>query len=408
MRILFLSPRQSLPARSGAKLREYHFLRALGRSAELTCLYFGDPGAQPLTVEDLPFCRDVVGIPKPPAYGLGNNIRGIFGRWPLPILNYTSPEMSTAVAKAVASCEFDIIHLDSIHMIRYALAAIEQQPSLRAIYNWHNIESEAMRRYAATTTSPARRWYAGHTATKLERLESGILRTAFGHIVCSEREREQLHRTAPSARIEVVENGVDTGYFAADGETPTPTRSIIFVGAMDYFPNSEAAVFFARQIWPHVRNRLADAELVIVGANPGPAVLALGELPGVKVTGMVPDVRPFYHGALAAIVPLRTGGGTRLKILEAMAAGVPVVSTPLGAEGLPAVDGENALLVDSGDIHGWVDRLASLANSPTRRAQLTAAGLLLVQNRYDWEMLGAKLRATYEAWLRGDNSASER
>src|SRR5580658_7551963 len=190
MRILFLSPRQPLPAVSGAKLREYHFLRALGPSAELTYLYFADPGTPPLTVGDLPFCRDVAGIPKPPAYGLGNNIRGILGRWPLPILNYTSSEMSAAVANAVASRAFDIIHLDSIHMIRYALAAIEQQPSLRAIYNWHNIESEAMRRYAAITTSPARRWYAGYTAAKLERLERSILRTAFGHIVCSQRELE--------------------------------------------------------------------------------------------------------------------------------------------------------------------------------------------------------------------------
>jgi glycosyltransferase involved in cell wall biosynthesis len=408
MRILFISPRQSLPARSGAKLREYHFLQALGRSAELTYLYFADPGTQTLTVEDLPFCRDVAGIPKPPAYGLGNNVRGIFGRWPLPILNYTSPEMSAAVADAVASRQFAVIHLDSIHMIRYALAAIQQQPSLKAIYNWHNIESEAMRRYAATTTSPARRWYAAVTAGKLERLESGILRSAFGHIVCSEREREQLRRTASAARIEVVENGVDTSYFAEAADASPPTRRILFVGAMDYFPNSEAAVFFANQIWPHVRNRLAGAELVIVGANPGPPVLALGELLGVTVTGMVPDVRPFYRGALAAVVPLRTGGGTRLKILEAMAAGVPVVSTVLGAEGLEVVDEKNALLVDSADIQGWVDRLASLADSPSLRTQLTAAGLLLVQSRYDWEILGAKLRATYEEWLRGDNSASER
>src|SRR5579863_2831582 len=160
MRILFLSPRQSLPARSGAKLREYHFLRALGRSAELTYLYFCDREAQSLTVEDLPFCREVVGIPKPPAYGPVKTVRGILGRWPLPILNYSSPEMSAAIATAIANREFDVIHLDSIHMIRYALAAMERKSSLRAIYNWHNIESEAMHRYGATTTSWARRWYA--------------------------------------------------------------------------------------------------------------------------------------------------------------------------------------------------------------------------------------------------------
>ena len=408
MRILFLSPRQSLPARSGAKLREYHFLRALGRSAELTYLYFGDPGTQPLTVDDLPFCREVVRVPRPPAYGPAKIAAGLLGRWPLPILNYSSREMRAAVAAAMRKRDFDIIHLDSIHMIRYALAAIERKSSPRVIYNWHNIESEAMRRYSATIPSQARRWYAGQTATKLERLESGILHSAFGHIVCSEREREHLRSIAPGARITVVENGVDTGYFAGAGEGPVASRRIVFVGAMDYFPNSEAAIFFANRIWPHVRNRLNGAELTIVGANPGAAVLALGELPGVKVTGMVPDVRPFYRDALAAVVPLRTGGGTRLKILEAMAAGVPVLSTPLGAEGLEVVDGENILLVDAGDAEGWADRLVSLGDSPARRAQLIAAGLRLVRGRYDWEILGAKLRATYEDWFRGDSSASER
>jgi sugar transferase (PEP-CTERM/EpsH1 system associated) len=399
MRILFLSPRQSLPARSGAKLREYHFLRALGRAAEVTYLYFADPGAQPLTVADLPFCSEVAGVPKPAAYGYGKTVMGILGSSPLPILNYTSPAMRAALEKMMGARDFDIIHLDGIHMSHYALEAWKRKNSQRVIFNWHNIESEAMRRYSVTTTSMARRWYAGYTAGKMERVESDMLHRAFGHIVCSEREREQLRRIAPEARIEVVENGVDTSYFAGS-EGPAASRRIVFVGAMDYFPNSDAAGFFASQIWPQVRSRLEGAELTIVGSNPGPAVLALGELPGVKVAGMVPDVRPFYRGALAAVVPLRTGGGTRLKILEAMAAGVPVVSTPLGAEGLEVVPGENVLLAESGDAEGWADRLVSLADSPALRQQLIEAGLRLVRNRYDWEIQGLKLRATYEGWLR--------
>jgi sugar transferase (PEP-CTERM/EpsH1 system associated) len=408
MRILFLSPRQSVPARSGARLREYHFLRALGRSAEVTYLYFADPEGTVPSREDLPFCREVIGIPKPPTYGLAKTLMGVAGRWPLPILNYSSAEMSDTVSGIMEKRVFDVIHLESIHMIRYAQAAVARHGSVRAIYNWHNIESEAMRRYGDTIHSRARRWYARHTAAKMERIEASILRSAFGHIVCSERERDQLLRTSPDARISVVENGVDTGYFAGAGAAPAAGHKIVFVGAMDYFPNSEAAIFFANEIWPHVRSRLPGAELAIVGANPGPSVLVLGELPGVRVTGTVPDVRPFYREALAAVVPLRTGGGTRLKILEAMAAGVPVVSTPLGAEGLEVIDGENALLVDSGDAEGWASRLVSLADSPTRRAQLTGAGLRLVQSRYDWEILGAKLLATYEGWLRGDSSATDR
>jgi sugar transferase (PEP-CTERM/EpsH1 system associated) len=401
MRILFLSPRQSLPARSGAKLREYHFLRALGQAAEVSYLYFMDPGAARLTVNELPFCREVIGIRKPAAYGVAKTARGIVGRWPLPILNYTSPEMGAAVSWLTDARDFDMIHLDSIHMMRYAQAATARKPTLRAIYNWHNIESEAMHRFSATTTSYARRWYAAQTARKLETAESEILRSAFGHIVCSGREREQLRRIAPAARIEVVENGVDTRYFGEPvAAIPgAARRHLVFVGAMDYFPNSEAAVFFANHVWPRMRSSLGVAELTIVGAHPGPQVRALSELSGVKVTGMVPDVRPYYRGALAAVVPLRTGAGTRLKILEAMAAGVPVISTPLGAEGLEVTDGENILLVNPDDTEGWIEHVANVAESPALSERLTAGGRQLVQTRYDWEMLGAKLRKTYEGWL---------
>ncbi len=400
MRVLFLSPRQSLPARSGAKLREYHFLRALGRAAEVHYLYFVDPGATPIAKTDLSFCREVRGIPKPPAYGPLNTAKGIFGRWPLPVLNYTSAEMYQATKEAVEANDFDIIHLDSIHMIRYAQAAAAHKPRIKAIYNWHNIESEAMRRYSQTSASAARRWYAAHTAGRMETLEADTLHKAFGHIVCSEREREQLLRIAPDARIAVVENGVDTAYFrGAGGKDETKTRTIVFVGAMDYFPNSDAAVHFARQIWPQVRERLGDVRLIIAGANPGPGVTALRELPGIEVTGTVPDLRPYYHNALAAVVPLRTGGGTRLKILEAMAAGVPVISTPLGAEGLQVTDGANVLLVKPENTQAWCDRIATLAESPVLRGRMIASGRQLVETRYDWEILGSRLEETYSAWL---------
>ena len=398
MKILFLSPRQPLPARSGAKLREYHFLRALGNAGEVTYLYFADAGAESLTKRDLPFCRDVVSVAKPPAYGLSKSAAGLLGRWPLPVLNYTSAPMSAAVSAAVNGADFDFIHLDSIHMIRYAVAASERKPRMKAVYNWHNIESEAMQRFAATSPSAAKRWYAAQTAQKLARLEREILGSAFAHIVCSERERAQLTVIDARARVVTVENGVDSSYFAGDGE-PAATSRIVFVGTMDYFPNSDGAIFFAREIWPRVREKMRDAELTIVGANPGPDVLALGDLPGIRVTGMVPDVRPYYRGALAAVVPLRTGGGTRLKILEAMAAGVPVVSTPLGAEGLDLEHGENLLLAGAGDADAWVGMLTRLSESRQLRERLRNASLQLVRGRYDWDVVGAKLAGYYRGWL---------
>jgi len=359
----------------------------------VTYLHFADPGQPALTRKDLPFCRGVEAIPKPAAYGALKMARGIVGRSPLPVLNYTSDEMSRAVARLTAgAANFDLVHLDSIHMIRYAGS------SARVVYDWHNIESEALRRYSATVASRPRRWYAKQTAAKLEALEGEILRNAFGHVVCSGREREQLIATTPKARIAVVENGVDTGYFAG-ASGGSGQRDIVFVGTMDYYPNVEAASSFARNIWPRLRDTLPESRLMIVGANPTPQVRALRDIAGVTVTGTVPDVRPYYRDALAAIVPLRTGGGTRLKILEAMAAGVPVVSTPLGAEGLAVTSDRDILLVEPDDAAGWARHLSQLAQPSARRAEIVSQALELVRARYDWNTLGQKLWDTYAGWM---------
>lgn len=392
MRILFLSPRQCWPALSGAKLREYHLARALSRWAELTYVYFADAGSQPLTAADLGFDARVIGVPKPDVYGPWKLVQGLAGRWPLPVLNYTSPRMSEALSRLDGP--FDLVHLDSIHMLRY----VETMDHPRVIYNWHNIESEAMRRFAESTPSPVRSAYARLTAGKWERLERQTLHDAFGHIVCSERERLQLSGIAPSARIKVIENGVDCANFAGLRSAGIRKR-IVFVGRMDYYPNVEAIVDFARVAWPLVRAQLTGLTLSIVGASPTPAVQALAGIPGVEVTGTVPDVRPFYRDALAAVVPLRTGGGTRLKILEAMAAGVPVVSSTLGAEGLAVTPGTDLLIAEPDDHAGWVRHLSELAQSGERGSGLVKKALQLVQNRYDWNTLGARLIDTYKGWL---------
>ena len=408
VRILFLSPRQCWPTRSGAKLREYHFLRALAQRGQVTYLHFTDPDAEPLTRKDLPFCQEVVAIPKPPAYGPAKLVQGVFGRWPLPILNYTSAEMSAAVDRLTSTDAYDLVHLDLIHMIRYGEAiASRGERATRIVYNWHNIESELMRRFGATASSPVKRWYAHLTARKLASLEQHILKTAFGHVVCSDRELEELRRIAPSARIAVIENGVDVASFSPGVNVSGQAHKLVFVGLMNYSANVEAATSFTQRIWPLLRQRFPDLELWIVGASPTSAVLQLGNVEGVTVTGTVPDVRPYYRDALAAIVPLRTGGGTRLKILEAMAAGVPVVSTPLGAEGLSVTPGENILMAEPDDAETWLRHLEHLKESEPGRRTLSAAALELVRTSYDWEMLGRKLCDTYEAWLRDSVEAHE-
>lgn len=372
-------------------MREFHFLRALGTRWDVTYLYFEDPAGPRLSSDHLPFCREITGIPKPATYGLVNLARGLVGPWPLPVLNYWSNEMEAAIRRAIDARPCDLVHLDSIHMIRAESIA----GSSRCVYNWHNIESEVLARYARVERNLAKAGYARRTARKMQSLERSILHSAFGHLVCSGRERDQLRRIAPGARIEVIENGVDTTSFTpANG----PGTSLVFVGTMDYFPNVEAAVSFARTVWPALRRQFPNLTLAIVGANPVPEVRALAEVEGVTVTGTVPDVRPYYRDALAAIVPLRTGGGTRLKILEAMAAGVPVISSTLGAEGLAVSPDADILIAEPDRPEEWIRFVSALSDSPELRARIVSAGRELAVSRYDWEVVGRRLSDLYESW----------
>jgi polysaccharide biosynthesis protein PslH len=396
VRILFLSPRRSWPAISGAKLREYFLCRALARSGSVTLAYFEPPGDSTAPPGDLGRFRRVQGVPQPESYTPAQLVQGLFGRWPLPVVNYTSEAMKSAIARILKEDAFDLIHIESIQMAAY-VPLIQRDQQIPVVYDWHNIESELMRRYSTQAASPGRKLYAAITARRLAVLERSILHTGFGHIVCSERERDQLLRLAPLSRIAVIENGVDTAGFRECAQGNPHRTRIVFVGSMDYHANVEAAVAFVSAVWPRIHAQFPERTLSLVGSNPSPAVVALRNAGGVEVTGTVPDVRPYYRSALAAIVPLRTGGGTRLKILEAMAAGVPVVSTSLGAEGLAVSRGENILIADSDD--EWLPHLSELSGHPELVSRLTSSATNLVESRYDWTVLGESLCSTYRRWL---------
>lgn len=398
-RILFLSPRQPWPADNGSKIRDYYFARALGLNAQLTYLLFCN--SSPPNDPDFPRCEQFKCVPRPKTYTAGKILRGIVGRWPLPVLNYTSKEMAAAVTHAVQSSRFDLVHVGGVHMAAYIPHLHSLNPQMPVIYDWHNIESELMQRYAENIRSLPKRIYAGYTATRLARVERWMLTTGFGHIVCSERERSRLLEIEPGARVAVVGNGVDITRFGASQTNIVDEhrrRTIVFVGSMSYHANIEAAVWFARRIWTRLHEQYPELHLKIVGANPAPDVLALSKIHGVEVTGTVPDVRPYYEGALTAIAPIQTGGGTRLKILEAMAAGVPVISTSVGAEGLDVEDGRNILIADTEE--AWIGSVTRLLNGSVW-SRLVEEGRHLTQVRYDWAALGARLCDIYRGWLNG-------
>ena len=242
----------------------------------------------------------------------------------------------------------------------------------------------------------------------MSEIEKRAMREFDAHIVVSEKDAERLRSLNPEASVFVIENGVDTAYYSDEQvgqahaawpaqhvRNASPKRNrIVFVGSMDYHANVDGVTSFAREVWPRVRDRQPELVFTIVGRDPSTQVRELTKIPGVEVTGTVDDVRPYYREALASVVPLNVGGGSRLKILEAMAAGVPVVSTSLGAEGLKVQDGENILIADTGE--QLVESISSVVENADLQKQLSERGRALVSERYDWSALGASLFRIYE------------
>jgi polysaccharide biosynthesis protein PslH len=409
MRILYFSSRECWPVNSGARLRDYHLARQLAGHASVTYVGLTYPGAAQYEQagEGLPppeqVFERVLLIPKARAYTPVNLVRGWLGPTPVTVWNCTTPEIAAALAKLGRETAFDSIQMEGVHLVRYVpvLRAFSGHPPI--VCDWHNIESELMWRYSENVASRARRWYARRTAALIERAEAELLRAADVHTVVSAREVAKLRAAVPEADLQVVENGVDTEHFSGcASDAGVPRNRIVFVASMDYHANVDAAAYFARDIWPAVRKRVqehagAEVRFTIVGRSPTPEVLELQNLPGIEVTGTVPDVRPYYREAVAVVVPLRVGGGTRLKILEAMAAGVPVVSTTLGAEGLDVEPGRDLLTADTPA--SMAEAIASLAGAPEpteRWRQLSDAGRALVARTYDWRIVGDRLFAIHQ------------
>jgi glycosyltransferase involved in cell wall biosynthesis len=303
--------------------------------------------------------------------------------------------MVTIVRRLLREEKIELVHVDCTNLARCIYELIDEINQVPVFYDWHNIESDVMAQYSRHAGF-LRKMYALTTAGRLRDLEGRLLRSAAGHIVCSEREQLALRQREPSARVEVIENGVDVAAFSRRSGDEAPRHRIVFVGSMDYHANIDACMYFGRGIWPRLRSRLPAWKLTLVGSRPTPEIVALANDPSIEVTGTVPDVRPYYREAVAAVVPLRLGGGTRLKILEAMAAGVPVISTALGAEGLEVRPGRDILIARTEQ--DWESALKAIRTQCCWDG-LSTNGRELVSRRYDWDAIGKQLFDVYAGWM---------
>jgi glycosyltransferase involved in cell wall biosynthesis len=288
--------------------------------------------------------------------------------------------MRRAIRDTVAQDPVDVVVAESTFMARY----LERIPRrVHRIVDTHNIDSITFGRYVQSLAGGPRRWYAAATVRRLASLEASTFRACDGVWVCSDLEFELARAAAPAERLWVVPNGVDTAWFSPGEVPPAETDPLLFFGRLDYFPNIDGLQYFAREVLPLLKLERPQLRVSLVGAAATREVRELvAGTPALRLTGRVPDVRASLAGAAIVVVPLRVGGGTRLKILEALSMAKPVVSTSVGAEGLAVRDGEHLRIADSpAEFARAVDEL--LAN-PAAAKRLGENGRALVQQRYDW------------------------
>jgi len=393
MRILWLKSDLLLPLDKGGKLRTWHLMRHLARRHEITYLAFREPEQPAANVEGMKEVASRVETitRSEPTKGTlrfyADAALHLLDPLPYAVGKYRSAEYRRRLARLLDEERFDLIVCDFL----FPAVNLPKRLPCPAVMFTHNVESEIWRRHAETKSDAIGRLLYGAQYRRMLRYERRMLARFDGILAVSDADRETFARLYPGAIAQpahVVPTGVDTEYFAPSAGSQQPAR-LIFTGSMDWLPNEDAMIYFCRDVLPAIRAEVPDVALTIVGRTPTPAVKKLAEERGVTVTGRVDDVRPFMRDASVYIVPLRIGGGTRLKIFEAMAMGKAVVSTTIGAEGLPVTDGEHVLLAD--DPATFARAVVHLIRDTGHRTRIEAAARALVLARYDWSAVAGEL-----------------
>ena len=391
LKILFISSYFCLPPATGSRIRTMHLLKSLAAKHRVTYLAFADDDNQRQNVEAArALCCDVKVVFREHRYSPVDLLKGLVLSTPFTVLNFHHPEMTALAAAAQHSGDYDLVHAEGLHAAQY----VDLSLPIPRVLSTHAVEWTIVQRFAKTTTNPLKRLYATLTYRKLRRYEGQMYGKFDRTILVMEEERELASEMSPGAKLVVIPNGVNMQEYQPDPAVVEEPLTLVFCGVMDSRSNVDAVLYFVREILPLIRRDVPEVKLRLVGQRPVPAIQRLGEQPGIEVTGFVPDVKPLVQSSTVAVIPLRIGGGSRLKILEALALNRAVVSTTFGAEGLDLQDGEHLVFADSPA--AFASATVALLRDPERRATLAAAGRQRVEEMYDWKAITAALPQLYE------------
>jgi sugar transferase (PEP-CTERM/EpsH1 system associated) len=311
----------------------------------------------------------------------------------LTVTVFDSPSFRRTIRSVMREHSIDVAHLDTISLAQY----LDDLGSVPAVMTHHGAESFMIRRRIWRERNPIKRWFFFFEWRALQRYERRMCPLVASNLVVSAADRDILAVIAPDARFAVVENGVDIDYFKPI--KPNSAPALIFAGRLDQYSNREGILFFMRDVWPSIKKTHPNTVVNIIGSNPPDALLSLARADSnVKVHGFVSDVRPYFQSASVAICPIRDGGGTRIKVLDALAQGIPIVATTIACEGLDAVSGRDLLIADTPT--EFARQIARVFEDAELRATLGANARALAERSYAWDSIAKKLVQAYSEQVR--------
>lgn len=404
MNVLVLTPQLPYPPHQGTTLRNYHILRGLAADHALTLLSYVEPGQQTTAAEMDPLlalCTAVEIVPTP-AHTPRRRLQLLLtSREPDMAHRLRDDRFELKLRRLLAENRFDIVQIEGIELAHVMPVVRSVSPRSRIVFDEHNAETTLQRlAYEADRDNP-RRWaaaaYSRVQVTRLSRYEAWACRTADYVVAVSDADRASLLTLAGSQSppVAVIPNCIDVASYEsrpADMED-VPHFDLVFSGKMDYRPNVDAVLWFADEIWPAIVARRPATTWAIVGQKPHARLERLRELSGVTLTGRVPDVQPYLWGTAVYVMPFRVGSGTRLKLIEALASGLAVVSTPVGAAGFAVVDGRELVLVETAP--AMATAVLRLLENPEERTRLGRDARTFAA-QYDWRRVVPALSRIYQ------------
>ena len=398
MRILFLCLRCPYPPQRGDRIRSYHFIKQLSRRHEITLVFFAESDSDIEAVRHLqPFCERVEWVRFRPNFAKLNTAIHCLSRTPLQVHYWYSPQMQRKINELLAENTFELIHAQLFRMGQYV---INTQGIVKVLDLCDSLALNLSRRAELDCTP--KRFLVKLEEKRVRQYEIDIMEAFDWGTVVASFDRDYLLKQDNNLKLSVVPMGVDLKYFHPNPDVPSDsnglqssdsTKNLLFTGTMNYFPNSDAVIYFCEEIYPLIQKQHPDVNFYIVGNHPTEQVQRLAENRGVTVTGYVPDIRPYFQKASVFVAPLRAGSGIQTKNLEAMAMGTPVVTTSIGAMGLEAEVGKELLTADTPqDFAGCV---IDLIENPEKQQNFGHAGRKRVEASYDWGVLVEKLEQVY-------------